>query len=269
MKRYLLFGIVTVLALVLDQLTKVWAEDALQGCRVNKVAEGGEIEIMRCHDRGVLVRLARPATRLGLVSGEGFEWTLSCEGTGECLRDRLRLGDTPVGARATGAVPERLAPGATYTVTAQFGGRAASLEFTYERRPREVIGGFFDLSFESNPGAAFSFLADAKSVRAPFLTAIAIGASLLILWMAWKLRPGQHLLAVGLALVLSGAVGNLVDRLRFSYVIDFILWHIGDKFYWPTFNIADAAIVVGVGLLVIDSVRGWLRERRARRAKQA
>jgi signal peptidase II len=269
MKRYLVFGIVLVLALVLDQITKVWAEDSLQGCRVNKAAEGGEVEIARCHDRGVVVRLARPATRLGLVSGEGFEWTLSCEGRAECLRDRVRLGDAPDGTRATGVVPERLAPGATYTVTAQLAGRASSLEFTYERRPREVIGGFFDLSFESNPGAAFSFLADAKNLRTPILTAIAVAASLLILWMAWKLKPGQHLLSVGLALVLSGAVGNLIDRVRFSYVIDFILWHIGDKFYWPTFNIADAAIVVGVGLLVIDSVRAWLRERRARKLKKA
>src|SRR5262249_19040368 len=105
-------------------------------------------------------------------------------------------------------------------------------------------------------------------IRQPLLIGISLLAVVIILWLARKLQPGQRLLASGLALVLSGAIGNVIDRIRMKVVIDFIELHIGDSFRWPTFNVADSAIVVGVALLLIDSIRGWVRERRARRANK-
>jgi signal peptidase II len=132
-----------------------------------------------------------------------------------------------------------------------------------------VIEGFFDLHYVENPGATWGFLADSPGLREPILIGVAVLASLFILWMARKLQPGQRLVPVALALVLSGAVGNLIDRVRLSVVIDFISLHAGEAFRWPTFNVADIAIVVGVALLLVDSVRSWLRERREKRAKQA
>jgi signal peptidase II len=129
-----------------------------------------------------------------------------------------------------------------------------------------IIDGFFDLHYVENPGATWGFLANSPGLREPLLIAVAILASLFILWMARKLQPGQRLLSIALALVLAGAVGNLIDRLRLSVVIDFIDLHAGEAFRWPTFNVADITIVVGVVMLLIDSLRAWLRERRARRA---
>lgn len=267
MKRYLAFGIVTVVSLALDQVTKLWAETALQRCAVTaRASQGPAPEIVRCHDRGVAVRLPRAARALRWESGAGFDWSLRCETGAACLAGDVLLGAPASGATASGQAPERLSPGASSTVTVDYADGSATLAFRYEKMPIVLIEEYLELNYESNPGAAFSFLAGNKALRGPVLTGVAILASLLILWLAYKLRPGQHLLATALALVLSGAVGNLIDRLRLSYVSDFVLFHIRESFYWPTFNVADSTIVVGVALLVIDSIRGWIRERRAKKA---
>ncbi len=109
-----------------------------------------------------------------------------------------------------------------------------------------VIAGFFDLTHVHNPGGAFGFLATmSPQVRA----AVFIGASLLaaglILWFYVQTSVHQRLLAFGLALIFGGALGNLVDRVRFGVVIDFLDVYIGDM-HWPAFNVADSAVTVGV-----------------------
>lgn len=109
-----------------------------------------------------------------------------------------------------------------------------------------VIAGFFDLTHVHNPGGAFGFLAAMSPlVRA----AVFIGASLLsaglILWFYMQTPVHQRLLAFGLALILGGALGNLVDRVRFGVVVDFFDLYIG-QMHWPAFNVADSAITVGV-----------------------
>jgi len=111
----------------------------------------------------------------------------------------------------------------------------------------------FNLTLMYNRGAAFSFLSDASGWQRWFFVSISLTASvLLILWLR-KLASGQWLLALALALILGGAVGNLIDRLWFGHVIDFIQLYYRD-FYWPAFNIADSAITVGAVLLVWDSL---------------
>jgi len=123
-----------------------------------------------------------------------------------------------------------------------------------------VIRNFFDIVHARNQGAAFGILRD-SSIRLPFLISVSLLAVLVIVAVFRKLRPEQKLSAWGLSLVLSGAVGNLIDRVRFGEVVDFLSahWH---EHYWPAFNVADSAICIGVGLLVIDTILEELRKKK-------
>lgn len=113
------------------------------------------------------------------------------------------------------------------------------------------LTGFFNIVRAHNPGAAFSFLAAAGGWQRWLFTGIAVVVSTgVAVWMA-RVRPTQYLLLGSLTLVLGGALGNLVDRLRFGYVVDFISVHLGDH-YFPAFNVADSAITIGAILLVLD-----------------
>ncbi len=119
-----------------------------------------------------------------------------------------------------------------------------------------VIDDFWHFRYAENAGAAFSFLGGAAStLRTPFLLLVSFVAMVFIAYYYRRTRDEQLTLRVGLAMVFAGALGNFLDRIRLGYVIDFIDWHLADKFTWPTFNVADAAITVGVGLLVLDMLR--------------
>jgi signal peptidase II len=110
------------------------------------------------------------------------------------------------------------------------------------------------MNYVENPGAAWGlFRGLSEGVRNVFFTAIAIGAVGAILHYYRKLRDDQRYMQVALAFVLSGAVGNFVDRLARQYVIDFVEWYWWNRpdIRWPTFNVADSLIVVGVALLVL------------------
>ncbi|WP_372864528.1 signal peptidase II [Spongiibacter sp.] len=109
-----------------------------------------------------------------------------------------------------------------------------------------------DITLHYNPGAAFSFLSNAGGWQRWLFTGIALAVSSYLLVWLMKLRREQWLLSLALALVLGGALGNLWDRLRLGHVIDFISVHWGSS-YFPTFNIADAAITVGAVLLIVDT----------------
>lgn len=111
---------------------------------------------------------------------------------------------------------------------------------------------FFNLTLMYNPGAAFSFLADAGGwQRWFFLILSVVVSSILIIWVS-RLKRHEIRLAVALALIIGGAIGNLIDRILYGHVIDFIqLYYEG--WYWPAFNIADSAITVGAVLWIIES----------------
>ncbi len=113
---------------------------------------------------------------------------------------------------------------------------------------------FFNITYVHNTGAAFSFLSDAGGWQRWLFAGLAIVMSGVI--SVWLLRLQKHetLLATGLSLVLGGAVGNLIDRLAYGYVIDFLDVYI-DSAHWPAFNIADSAITVGVMFMLIDSFK--------------
>ena len=111
---------------------------------------------------------------------------------------------------------------------------------------------YFNLTYVHNTGAAFSFLSDAGGWQRWFFAGLAIVISIaMTVWLA-KLKQHETLLAVALSLVLGGAIGNLIDRLAYGYVIDFLDVYVGN-WHWPAFNIADSAITVGVGLLLVES----------------
>lgn len=115
-----------------------------------------------------------------------------------------------------------------------------------------VISGFFNLTYVRNFGAAFGFLADSHpSFREIFFLAMPPIALLIILLILRGVDNKDTKQIIALSSIFGGAIGNYIDRLRFRYVIDFLDFHIGGKWSWPAFNIADAAIVGGVILLLI------------------
>ena len=119
-----------------------------------------------------------------------------------------------------------------------------------------------DLTLMYNTGAAFSFLAEASGWQRWFFSGLALVVGALILvWMRRLKSRSQGLLCCSLALILGGALGNLIDRLRFGHVVDFIHAHWGEA-YFPAFNMADSAITVGAALLLIDAWRDSRREKR-------
>ena len=111
----------------------------------------------------------------------------------------------------------------------------------------------FDLVLAHNTGAAFSFLHDAGGMQRWLFSIIAIVASV---WIVWLLRrhSAQTLFALALSLILGGALGNLIDRIAYGYVVDFLSFH-WERHYFPAFNIADSAITCGAFLLIFDSFK--------------
>ena len=118
----------------------------------------------------------------------------------------------------------------------------------------------FDLVHVRNTGAAFSFLAGASGWQREFFLVIGIAASIWITWMLVRAGKGQSLFCLALSLILGGALGNVIDRVRLGAVVDFLHFHWGPH-YWPAFNIADSAITCGAALLLLDA---FLQARSAR-----
>ncbi|BDX05694.1 signal peptidase II [Planctobacterium marinum] len=111
---------------------------------------------------------------------------------------------------------------------------------------------FFNLTYVRNYGAAFSFLSDAGGWQRWFFTAIAIVVSVVLLWWLKQSKKHEVLLPVAYCLILSGAIGNVTDRLIYGYVIDFLDFYY-QQWHYPAFNIADSAIFIGAGLLIYDA----------------
>ncbi|WP_185267828.1 signal peptidase II [Halopseudomonas xiamenensis] len=120
----------------------------------------------------------------------------------------------------------------------------------YQQVP--VIDGLFSFTLAYNPGAAFSFLSDAGGWQRWFFITIAVGVSVMLLVWLSRLHRDKWLEAAALALILGGALGNLYDRIVHGHVVDFILVHWQQSWFFPAFNIADSAITVGAVLLIAD-----------------
>ena len=127
---------------------------------------------------------------------------------------------------------------------------------------QRMVTDFFNLVLVFNKGAAFSLFAQAPGWQAPLLTGFALLASLVVGYFILR-NPGKTVFCLGLALILGGAIGNVIDRLRFGQVVDFVDLH-AFGWHWPAFNVADSAISVGAVLLILE---GFLpREKRPQAA---
>lgn len=136
----------------------------------------------------------------------------------------------------------------------------------FPAEPHVLIEGYLELRYAENCGAAFGLLDDAPKMLRRVVFGAAGVAATVFLFVLFVRGSGGPLFAISVPLIVSGAVGNLVDRARLEYVVDFIRFHIQDSFEYPTFNVADITITVGVILLVID---GFHQERLQKRAAAA
>ncbi len=119
-----------------------------------------------------------------------------------------------------------------------------------------VIPGFFHITHVQNPGGAFGFLANQSAmVRGILFLAVSTLAVGLVLWFYHKTPPTHRWLATGFALIIGGAIGNLIDRVRFGKVVDFLDFFI-HGWHWPAFNVADSAITIGITIFIIHVVWG-------------
>jgi signal peptidase II len=138
----------------------------------------------------------------------------------------------------------------------------AVLDYFAGREPRQELTGFLNLVLVCNKGAAFSFLANAPGWQTPLFIAFALGAAGLCGALIVR-NPGKRLFCAGLALVVGGALGNVIDRLRFGCVVDYLDFYILDRWpHWPAFNVADSAITIGAVLLILEGFAH--HEKRAR-----
>jgi signal peptidase II len=111
-----------------------------------------------------------------------------------------------------------------------------------------------------NPGAAFSFLANSGGWQRWFFIGLGVLATSYLLWLLIR-HGGQRLFSLGLSLILGGAIGNVIDRVLQGQVVDFLLAHWREVFFWPAFNVADSAITVGAMILILDEIRRVSRTR--------
>jgi signal peptidase II len=129
-----------------------------------------------------------------------------------------------------------------------------------------IVDGFWDWRLSMNPGSAFG-LFSSLTVGRILLSIVGIAAVIGMIFMLRKARPDQKVLHWALALVAGGAIGNLVDRIYFGVVTDFVLWH-AHSHEWPVFNVADVVLVIGVGLMFIDIQKENKREKLLKAARQ-
>ena len=132
-----------------------------------------------------------------------------------------------------------------------------------QRSPIVLIDGLLEFRYAENCGAAFGFMRDMPTaVRKGVFYVAALGAIVLLLWMFVTGRGGK-LFAISVPLIVAGAIGNFVDRVNLGFVVDFVRFHLNDRWAYPTFNVADAWITIGVALILIE---GFLDGRRTKQA---
>jgi signal peptidase II len=122
-----------------------------------------------------------------------------------------------------------------------------------------IISGFLDFIYTENPGIAFGQLQEGGQFGRWFFVALAAAASVAVLYYFFRTPRNEDRVLGACALLLAGILGNLTDRIRLGYVVDFIVLHAG-SYHWPTFNVADASITVGAVLMALDLLRGHKKE---------
>jgi signal peptidase II len=126
---------------------------------------------------------------------------------------------------------------------------------------REPVTAFLDLVLTCNRGMSFGLFNTGHGLSVPLFSIAAIGVVAILVW--WLSRVQSEMLAAALGLIIGGAIGNVIDRVRFGGVIDFLYFHLG-SWYWPAFNLADSAICIGVAVMLFDGLLGRRQELRTR-----
>ncbi len=118
----------------------------------------------------------------------------------------------------------------------------------------KVIDGFFNLTHVRNTGGAFGILSTGRGgAGSLFFITVSLAAIGILLFLFYRLREDERILSLSLSLILSGAIGNLIDRVRYGEVVDFLDFYLS-SYHWPTFNIADSGITIGIGLMVFQFI---------------
>lgn len=227
-KKYLAFFLVILAGLFLDQWSKDYAAARLATQRASVV------------DHPLVFQIEEADAGKSLKSFLSEEFTSNSPEEIQSIASHFTLGEDGRGLSPT----SELSAGQKITVT---------------NRKVVVIQDYWDFQYTENPGAAFGLLADGhEDWRVPFFITVSLLAVLMILYILRSVRWEQQLMVWGLSFIAAGALGNFIDRIRFGYVIDFIVWKYTDAYRWPTFNIADAFICIGVGLMAIELIRDLL-----------
>jgi lipoprotein signal peptidase len=228
--KYVLFAVIVVVGVGLDQWTKQYAADRLATSRPGSVQHQIVLDVPESAD------------------GTTVEDYLSEEFTRNTPEEVERIADRYV----------RTSDGRFMRAESKLEG-GQRIEVT--NRHVVIIPDYWDFQYAENKGAAFGMLADQDSSwRLPFFIIVSLLAVGMIIYIMHGVPKGQWLIVFGLSFIASGAIGNFIDRVRFGYVIDFIVWKYTDAYRWPTFNIADALICIGVALMVIELIRDAFRE---------
>lgn len=223
-KKYIFLFSMVIVCVFSDQLTKQWAEHRLSS---------PSPPIGPPHTFQIEVPLQ--------AEGQALKEFLSSDltGTSQNQIDHIISGGLLINEKVNYKSDYTLKGGEKLTVTS--------------RRDVEVIEDFFHFRYTRNPGAAFGFLAKSDdSWRKIFFVVVSIISIFVMLGIYYKTNHHQKLLQWSLSFIIGGALGNFIDRIFYGWVIDFIDWHYYREYTWPTFNIADAQITIGVALMAIE-----------------
>lgn len=227
--KFIQFALIAVVGIVADQWTKSYAQDRLAS-NVYK------------HDVVLTVPSSANGKTLREHLGDEFTWNRSDQ------LAQIALGGVRDHERRRVAPSARLSTGQILHVT---------------QRDAVIIQDIFDLQYARNYGSAFGLMNNpALPYRSHFFIAVNLFALVVIGYILLGITARQRLFLWGLSMLAAGAAGNFIDRVRLGYVVDFILWKYTDELRWPNFNIADALICVGVGLMFIEILRDMVEEQR-------
>lgn len=220
--KYVLFVVIVVIGVAADQLTKWYASERLATTRPGVIEHSIEVEVPQDAE----------STTLREFLGREFS------ANDPEIIDAI--------ARAHTRTPE----GDSLRASAEV---EPGQKIVVENRTVTVIEGYWEFEYTVNPGAAFGLLSDTDSpYRLPFFVVVSLLAVAVILYLLRGVHPEHKLLIIALSMIGTGAIGNFIDRVRFGHVVDFVVWKYTDQYRWPTFNIADALISVGVVLMLFE-----------------
>lgn len=232
--KYGTFAVIMIVGVGLDQWTKWYASERLATYHRGYVEHPIELEVPE----------SAAGDQLPSYLEREFAWNTSAE-----IDDMIARGQVVASDNRRLEDTSQLEAGQTIRVL---------------NRKVTVVEDYWDFEYTENPGAAFGLLSDSDSpYRLPFFIVVSVVALGVILYILRDVHPEQKILVLALSMIGTGAVGNFIDRLRLGRVIDFVVWKVttgGEVYRWPTFNVADSFISVGVVLMLIEVMRGNMDE---------